>query len=84
MWGVQDEAFIARTERTVRAAEPRLAPAPSAFSPSLDDEAALMRRHLDRARPPSDAEALRLLREAFPGAPLAARVAAISGRNRQG
>lgn len=39
----------------------------------------LMTKHLVAARPRSDAEALRLLRQAFPGAPLAARVAAMAG-----
>lgn len=43
--------------------------------PSL---ATLMSTHLAAARPRSDAEALRLLRQAFPAAPLAARVAAIA------
>lgn len=38
----------------------------------------LMTSHLAAARPRSDAEALRLLRQAFPGAPLAARVAAMA------
>lgn len=44
--------------------------------------ASLMRSHLDMARPRSDAEALRLLRQAFPAAPLAARVAAMAARAR--
>lgn len=44
--------------------------------------AQLMSQHLDLARPGSDAEALRLLRQAFPGAPLAARVDAMKGRAR--
>jgi hypothetical protein len=42
----------------------------------------LMSNHLAAARPRSDAEALRLLRQAFPGAPLAARVAAMAGWTR--
>ncbi|MDF2994616.1 MAG: putative transferase [Xanthobacteraceae bacterium] len=42
----------------------------------------LMTKHLAAARPRSDAEALRLLRQAFPGAPLAARVAAMAGWSR--
>lgn len=41
-----------------------------------------MSNHLAAARPRSDAEALRLLRQAFPGAPLAARVAAMAERGR--
>ncbi|MDQ0347907.1 transferase [Ancylobacter vacuolatus] len=44
--------------------------------------AQLMSQHLDLARPGSDAEALRLLRQAFPAAPLAARVEAMKGRAR--
>lgn len=44
--------------------------------------AQLMSQHLDLARPGSDAEALRLLRQAFPGAPLAARVEAMKSRAR--
>ena len=55
---------------TSMAAFPRRAPEPQSV-------AALMRSHLDTARPRSDAEALRLLRQAFPAAPLAARVAAL-------
>lgn len=42
----------------------------------------MMSKHLAAARPRSDAEALRLLRQAFPGAPLAARVAAMASRSR--
>lgn len=42
----------------------------------------LMSQHLDLARPASDAEALRLLRQAFPGAPLTARVEAMARRAR--
>lgn len=42
----------------------------------------LMSQHLAHARPRSDAEALRLLRQAFPAAPLAARVAAMAERAR--
>ncbi|MDF2620867.1 MAG: putative transferase [Xanthobacteraceae bacterium] len=42
----------------------------------------LMSQHLDLARPGSDAEALRLLRQAFPGAPLTARVEAMMRRAR--
>ncbi|TCK31502.1 hypothetical protein EV667_1612 [Ancylobacter aquaticus] len=44
--------------------------------------AQLMSQHLDLARPGSDAEALRLLRQAFPSAPLAARVEAMKARAR--
>ncbi|MDF2999611.1 MAG: putative transferase [Xanthobacteraceae bacterium] len=44
--------------------------------------AQLMSQHLDLARPGSDAEALRLLRQAFPGAPLTARVEAMMRRAR--
>ncbi len=44
--------------------------------------AQLMSRHLDLARPDSDAEALRLLRQAFPAVPLAARVEAMKARSR--
>lgn len=44
--------------------------------------AQLMTQHLDMARPGSDAEALRLLRQAFPGAPLTARVEAMAKRSR--
>lgn len=41
-----------------------------------------MSEHLDTARPRSDAEALRLLRQAFPSVPLAMRVAALAARPR--
>lgn len=44
--------------------------------------AQLMSQHLDMARPNSDAEALRLLRQAFPGASLTARVEAMKSRAR--
>ncbi|WP_029349325.1 hypothetical protein [Bosea sp. 117] len=44
--------------------------------------ARLMSQHLAVAHPRSDAEALRLLRQAFPAAPLAARVAAMAQRGR--
>ncbi|MCK0209845.1 transferase [Starkeya koreensis] len=44
--------------------------------------AQLMSQHLDLARPGSDAEALRLLRQAFPGASLTARVEAMARRAR--
>lgn len=44
--------------------------------------AQLMSQHLDKARPGSDAEALRLLRLAFPGASLTARVEAMAHRAR--
>ncbi|MBS9478105.1 transferase [Ancylobacter radicis] len=40
----------------------------------------LMSQHLDLASPGTDAEALRLLRQAFPGAPLTARVEAMAAR----
>ncbi|PZQ81623.1 MAG: transferase [Ancylobacter novellus] len=42
----------------------------------------LMTQLLDLTRPGSDAEALRLLREAFPASPLAARVEAMTRRMR--
>ncbi|MCJ8142131.1 transferase [Ancylobacter sp. A5.8] len=42
----------------------------------------LMRQHLDLAAPRTDAEALRLLRQAFPSASLAARVTAMAERAR--
>ncbi|MGA0564949.1 transferase [Ancylobacter sp. VNQ12] len=42
----------------------------------------LMIQMLDLTRPGSDAEALRLLREAFPAAPLTARVEAMARRAR--
>lgn len=42
----------------------------------------LMSQHLDLARPGSDAEALHLLRQAFPGASLTARVEAMARRAR--
>ncbi|HSI40343.1 MAG TPA: transferase [Xanthobacteraceae bacterium] len=41
-----------------------------------------MCEHLDRARPRSDSEALKMLRQAFPATPLALRVAALAGRPR--
>ncbi|QFR31872.1 transferase [Ancylobacter sp. TS-1] len=44
--------------------------------------AQMMSQHLDLARPGSDAEALRLLRIAFPGASLTARVEAMARRPR--
>jgi len=44
--------------------------------------ALLMVQHLDVAQPRTDAEALRILRQAFPAAPLAARVAAMASRAR--
>lgn len=44
--------------------------------------ASLMTQLLDHTRPGSDAEALRLLRQAFPAAPLAARVEAMARRTR--
>lgn len=44
--------------------------------------AQLMRQHLDLAAPRTDAEALRLLRQAFPSASLAARVTAMAERAR--
>lgn len=44
--------------------------------------AQLMRQLLDLARPRSDAEALRLLRQAFPSASLADRVTAMAERTR--
>ena len=44
--------------------------------------ALLMIQHLDVAQPRTDAEALRILRQAFPAAPLAARVAAMASRAR--
>lgn len=40
----------------------------------------LMSQQLDIAKPASDAEALRLLRQIFPGAPLSVRVAALARR----
>jgi len=42
----------------------------------------LMRQHLERSRPTSDAEALRMLRDVFPAASLAQRVAALASLNR--
>ena len=42
----------------------------------------LMSQMLDLTRPGSDAEALRLLREAFPAAPLTSRVEAMARRLR--
>ncbi|GLK85994.1 transferase [Ancylobacter defluvii] len=50
--------------------------------PETHSVTALMRSHLDIARPRSDAEALRILRQAFPAAPLAVRVAAMADRAR--
>lgn len=44
--------------------------------------ALLMTQHLDLAQPRTDSEALRILRQAFPAAPLAARVAAMASRAR--
>ncbi|WP_428029508.1 transferase [Ancylobacter sp.] len=44
--------------------------------------AQMMSQHLDLARPGSDAEALRVLRQAFPSASLAARVDAMKLRAR--
>jgi len=41
-----------------------------------------MTQHLDVAQPRTDSEALRILRQAFPAAPLAARVAAMASRAR--
>ncbi|MCB4767994.1 hypothetical protein LGR54_05210 [Ancylobacter sp. Lp-2] len=58
-------------ERVAATAFPRRPPEPASV-------AALMRSHLDQVRPRSDAEALRTLRQAFPAAPLAARVAAMA------
>ncbi|MBS7541330.1 transferase [Ancylobacter lacus] len=43
---------------------------------------ARMAQHLAHLGNPTDAEALRELRQAFPGVPLSARVAALAGRNR--
>jgi len=43
---------------------------------------AMMSAHLDSARPHTDAEALQMLRQAFPSAPLAMRVAVLAARPR--
>ncbi|MCS0496347.1 transferase [Ancylobacter mangrovi] len=56
---------------------PRAFPRRSADTATV---AQLMRQQLDIANPGSDAEALRLLRQIFPGAPLAMRVAALADR----
>lgn len=63
------EAVYARRQRSSRIAE----------IPALP---AMMSAHLDSARPRTDAEALQLLRRAFPTAPLAMRVAALAARPR--
>ncbi len=57
-------------------------PARSGFARSESSVAQLMSQHLDLARPATDAEALRLLRQAFPGSPLTARVEALARRAR--
>jgi hypothetical protein len=63
--------------------EPRRVAGPG---PGIGAEAAdrleAMRRHLTAARPTSGNEALRLLRAAFPHAPLAERVKAAEGIDR--
>jgi len=67
-----------------------VAPSPAPFEPSrretdLDRRIAAMRAMLALARPGSDAEALRVLRDAFPETTLAERVAVLSaGAERQG
>ncbi|MBS7535113.1 transferase [Ancylobacter sonchi] len=66
-----DVASASIAERAAAMAFPRRPPEPASV-------AALMRSHLDQVRPRSDAEALRILRQAFPAAPLAARVAAMA------
>ncbi|MBS7541543.1 transferase [Ancylobacter oerskovii] len=68
------ERDVAVAERAATTFPRRPAEAPSVT--------VLMRDHLDMARPRSDAEALRILRQAFPAAPLAARVAAMADRAR--
>ncbi|HUG61400.1 MAG TPA: hypothetical protein VMP03_06125 [Methylomirabilota bacterium] len=61
-------------------------PAAKAAAPVLSADVAdrleAMRRHLTAARPTSGNEALRLLRTAFPFAPLAERVRAADGIDR--
>lgn len=63
----------------VRDAEPARPAFPRGDAMSV---AQLMSQHLDLACPASDAEALRLLRQAFPGAPLTARVEVLARRAR--
>lgn len=52
--------------------------ASAAFAVARAAEAALMRDFLNQLQPASGSEALRALRQAFPAAPLAARVAAMA------
>lgn len=68
----------APTPAPLRAAEPRIAYG----RPDAASAAQMMSQHLDLARPDSDAEALRLLRQAFPAVPLSARVEAMKARAR--
>ncbi|MDR6954236.1 hypothetical protein J2X65_003604 [Ancylobacter sp. 3268] len=68
--------------RALSIEERATAPALPRRMPEIPSVAALMRSHLDMARPRSDAEALKILRQAFPAAPLAARVAAMADRAR--
>ncbi len=53
---------------------------PACWSAEIEDRVAAMRALLETLRPLTDAEALQTLRQAFPGASLADRVAAIARR----
>jgi hypothetical protein len=66
-------SLIARDAEPARTGFPRRDPA------SITQ---LMSQHLDLACPATDSEALRLLRQAFPGAPLTARVEVMARRAR--
>lgn len=53
-------------------------PAGRAYAPALEERITAMREMLDHLRPGSDAEALGLLRAAFPEVSLAERVAVLT------
>lgn len=53
---------------------------PTHYAPVIDERIAEMRALLAAMRPASDSEALHALRQAFPEASLAARVAAMAAR----
>ena len=76
---------------TALTSSPSLSPEPlgditlAPFAMTKRSEAELadaMTQHLRAVRPTSDSEALRLLRRAFPGSPLALRVIALAGLGR--
>jgi hypothetical protein len=62
---------------------PSVSPDNAALGLSESELARAMTRHLARAAPSSGAEALRLLRQAFPDSPLTARVAALGALTRK-